>query len=114
MTKLPARHARDRSIRPGLEFLTRVANRPAGHDRYRSFLICCFALVGATSRDASLRQLMRARAQKLSRRWARAHPLVPLDASPDLVMSFVFVRYALSRLGVRDGALNSQIRIAAK
>jgi len=70
--------------------------------------------VGATSRDASLRQLARSRAQKLAQRWRRAYPLVPPEASPDLVLDFVLVRYALSRLGLRDVALNAQMRSAAK
>jgi hypothetical protein len=42
------------------------------------------------------------------------HPRVPQDADPNLLISFVLVRYALSRIGVRDAALNAQIRAAAK
>jgi hypothetical protein len=114
MTKSPDRIASERSIKRGLDFIYRLANTPEGFDRYGSLLICCFALIGATSHDACLRQLARRRTQKLAQRWARVHPLVPLDASPDLVMNFVFVRYALSRLGLRDAGLNAQIRIAAK
>src|SRR5688572_10040440 len=114
MNKSPDRSASERSIKRGLDFIYRLANTPEGFDSYGTFLICCFALVGATSRDSNLRRLMRARAQKLSYRWSREHRLVPLDASPDLVMSFVFVRYALGRLGVRDRGLNSQLRLAAK
>ncbi|HEV8719784.1 MAG TPA: hypothetical protein VGW77_03990 [Candidatus Binatia bacterium] len=104
----------ERSIKRGLDFIYRVASTPDGFDSYGSLLICCFALVGATSRDASLRQLARSRAQKLAQRWVRAHPRVPPDATPDLVPKFVLVRYALSRLGLRDAALNAQIRTAAK
>ena len=37
-----------------------------------------------------------------------------LDASPDLLLDFVLVRYALSRLGMRDVALSAQIRAAVK
>src|SRR5688500_7457584 len=114
MTKAQDQLAGETSIKRGLDFIYRLANTPEGYDRYGSLLICCFALLGATSRDARLRQLARSRAQKLAQRWARVHPLVPLDASPDLVMNFVFVRYALSRLGLRDAALTAQIRIAAK
>jgi hypothetical protein len=77
-------------------------------------LVCCFALIGATSRDASLRQLARSRAETLARRWGRRHSRVPTDAGPDLVLDFVLVRYALSRLGLRDVALNAQIRAAAR
>jgi hypothetical protein len=115
MTKAPERIAsRETSIKRGLDFIYRVASTTDGFDSYGSLLICCFALVGATSRDASLRQLARSRAQKLAQRWGRAHPLVPPDAGPDLILDFVLVRYALSRLGLRDVALNAQMRTATK
>ena len=102
------------SIKRGLDFIYRNAGKPEGFDNYGSLLVCCFALIAATSRDASLRQLARSRAQKLARRWARLHPVVPPDATADLLLDFVFVSYALSRLGSRDVALNAQIRTAAK
>lgn len=115
MTKRQARIAgRQVAIRRGLDFIYRVAGTTDGFDSYGSLLICCFALVGATSLEASLRQLARSRAQKLARRWGRAHPLLPPDAGPELLLDFVLVRYALSRLGLRDAALNAQIRIAAR
>ena len=115
MTKAPDQiTSSDRSIKRGLNFIYRLANKPKGFDSYGSFLICCFALVGATSRDASLRQLARSRAQKLARRWKRLHPVVPANASADLILDFVMVSYALSRLGLKDVALNAQIRAAAK
>jgi hypothetical protein len=102
------------SIKRGLDFIYRVAGKRDAFDSYGSLLICCFALAGATSRDANLRQLARSRTQKLAQRWRRVHPLVPPDARPDLVLEFVFVSYALSRLGLRDVELNAQIRTAAK
>ena len=115
MTKAPEPMASgETSIKRGLDFIYRIASKPEGFDSYGSLLICCFALMGATSRDASLRQLARSRAQKLAQRWSRLHPVVPPDATADLVLDFVLVRYALSRLGVRDVVLNAQIRAAAK
>jgi hypothetical protein len=102
------------SIKRGLDFIYRIANKTDGFDSYACLLICCFALVSATSRDATLRQLARSRAQKLAQRWSRLHPVVPLDATTDLVLDFILVRYALSRLGLRHVALNEQIRDAAK
>lgn len=115
MTKRPVQTVSSEvAIKRGLKFIYRVAGTTDGFESYGSLLLCCFALVGATSRDASLRQLARSRAQKLAQRWGRAHPLVPPDASPELVLEFVLVRYALSRLGLRDAALNVQIRMAAK
>jgi hypothetical protein len=115
MTKAPKLFAtRETSIKRGLDFIDRVSSKPEGFDSYGSLLICCFALIGATSRDASLRQLARSRAQKLAQRWSRLHPVVPADASADLVLDFILVRYALSRLRVRDVALNEQIRTALR
>jgi hypothetical protein len=104
---------RETAIRRGLDFLYRIAGKPEGFDSYGSLLTCCFALVGSTSSNARLRQPARSRAQKLARRWSRLHPAVPPDATTDLLFDFVTVRYALSRLGVRDAGLNAQIRAAA-
>src|SRR6266550_7210256 len=101
---------RDTSIKRGLDFIHRIASKPEGFESYGGLLICCFALTGATSRDASLRQLARSRAQKLAQRWSHLHPVVPANASADLLLDFILVRYALGRLGVRDVVLNAQIR----
>ena len=115
MTKAPDQIAgSETSIKRGLDLIYRLASTRDAFDSYGSLLICCFALVGATSRAASLRQLARSRAQRLAQRWDRAHPLLPSDANPDLLLDFVFVRYALSRLGLRDVALGRQIRTEVK
>lgn len=106
--------SRHTSIKRGLDFIYRVASTTDGFDSYGSLLTCCFALMGATSRDSSLRQLARSRAQKLGQSWSRLHPVVPADVSADLILDFILVRYALSRLGVRDGTLNAQITSAAQ
>ena len=102
------------AIKRGLDFIYRVAATAEGFDSYGSLLICCFALVGATSRDSTIRQLTRSRAQKLAQRWSRQHPVVPDDATTDLILSFVMTRYALGRIGLRDAGLNAQIRLAVK
>ena len=102
------------SIKRGLDFIDRIASNSEGFDSYGSMLICCFALSGATSRAAKLRRLARSRAQELNHRWRRRHPVVPLNATTEQVLDFVMVSYALSRIGVRDVALNAQIRAAAK
>ena len=112
MTKAPNSIAS--SIKRGLDFIYRIAGKPEGFDSYGSLLVCCFALVGATSRDANLRQLARSRAQKLAQQWRRLHPVVPPDATTDLALDFVMVSYALSRIGVRNHALNEQVCAAAK
>jgi len=114
MTKRDQIADRATAIKRGLDFLYRVARTTDGFDSYGSLLISCFALVGATSRDARLRQLARSRAEQLARRWRRVHPQLPTEVSADLALHFVFVRYALSRLGLKDAALNAQIRTAVK
>lgn len=102
------------SIKRGLDFIYRLARTPEGFESYGSLLVCCFALVSATSRDKSIKQLARLRAEKLAQRWARGHPVVPADATPELLLDFIFVRYALSRLGLRDAGLNGQLNSAVK
>jgi hypothetical protein len=102
-----------KAIKRGLDFIYGHARTPAGFDSYGGLLICCFALVGATSRDAVLRQMSRSRANKLAQRWKRVHHHVPPNASPELIFNFVLVRYALGRLGIKDSALTEQIRSAS-
>src|ERR1700716_3159294 len=106
--------AKKTAIRRGLDFIYRYGSKAEHFDKYGSFLPCCFALVGATSRDPKLRLLARARAQTLGRRWLRGHRSVPTDASANLILDFVLVSYALSRLGLQDGALTLQITLAAR
>ncbi|MEA2205208.1 MAG: hypothetical protein QOE77_1984 [Blastocatellia bacterium] len=101
------------SITRGLDFIDRVSRTKEGFDSYGKLLICCFALVGATSRDKSLRGLAKSRARELAQRWSRAHAVVPPDASAQMVLDFILVRYALNRLGFRDADLTSRIRSAA-
>jgi hypothetical protein len=106
--------AKKASIERGLNFIYRHGSKAEHFGKYGSFLPCCFALVGATSLDPELRQLGRARAKTLGQRWMRAHRSVPLDASPGLLLDFVLVTYALSRIGLQDRALNPQLTLAAK
>ena len=106
--------ARDAAIERGLNFIYRFGSKRDRFANYGSFLICCFALVGATSRDPKLRRLGRERAKQLLRRWSRLHPSLPANATSDLLLEFVVVRYAQSRIGLRDPACAMQIRAAAR
>ena len=106
--------ARDAAVERGLDFIYRFGGRREHFANYGSFLICCFALVSATSRNAKLRQLGRERAKQLLRRWSRLHPSLPSDATPDLLLEFVLVRYAQNRIGLRDQASAAQIRTVAQ
>ena len=105
---------RDAAIQRGLDFIYRFGSKPDNFDSYGSFLISCFALVGATSRNAKLRQIGRTRARQLARRWMHEHRLVPLDAASNAIVEVVVVCYALSRIGERNPALNGQIEEAAR
>jgi hypothetical protein len=102
------------AIQRGLDFIYRFAREPDNFDTYGNFVVCCFALVGATSRDVKLREMARERAHKLARRWQRTHPFVPPHATPNIIFEFLSVRYAVNRLGLRDPALSAQMRAAAK
>jgi hypothetical protein len=104
---------REAAIHRGLDFIYRFGSKPDNFDSYGSFLICCFALTGATSRDQRLRQVARQRAKQLARRWTRAHRFAPAEASADSIKDFVLVRYGLSRIGERSPVLSKQIGVAA-
>lgn len=106
--------ARDTAIRRGLDFVHRFGSKTECFESYGSFLICCFALVGATSRDPKLRQLGRGRAEQFARRWTRGDRVVAFSATADLFRTFIQVRYALNRLGLRDASLTAKINLAAK
>jgi hypothetical protein len=107
-------HARNAAIERGLDFISRLSAEKKCFADYGSFLICCFALVAATSRDPKLRRLGRDRAKQLLRRWSRLHPSLPADASSDLLFEFILLRYAKRRLGLRDSAGAADLKIAAR
>ena len=104
---------RNRAITRGLDYIYRVVNERDGFENYGSLATCCFALVSATSRDAKLRRMATSRVQTLGRRWLSFHPVVPPDATTDLVFNFLMVIYALSRIGVRNVGRNAQVNEAA-
>lgn len=105
---------RDAAIERGLEFIYRFGSKGNHFANYGSFLICCFALVAATSRNPKLRLLGRNRATELLRRWSRMHSFVPHDATADLLLEFVLVRYAKYRIGLRDSANAAAIGIVSR
>jgi hypothetical protein len=106
--------ARNSAIERGLDFIYRFGTTQKCFADYGSFLICCFALVAATSRDPKLRSLGRERAKQLLRRWSDTHPSMPADASSDLLLEFVLVQYAQRRIGLRDRAGETSVRLTAR
>jgi uncharacterized protein DUF6895 len=103
-----------RAIERGLDFVYSFGSTQECFANYGSFLICCFALVAATSRDPKLRLLGRERAKQLLRRWSQMHPIVPADVNSDLLHEFVLVHYAQRRIGLRDLANVTSVRLAAR
>src|SRR5689334_21263325 len=106
--------ARDTAIERGLDFIYRFGSTRQCFANYGSFLICCFALVAATSRNPKLRSLARERAKQLLLRWSQMHRFVPAGASSDLLHEFVLVHYAQRRIGVRDFAGVTSVRLTAR
>lgn len=113
MTKTTDKQARNAAIERGLDFVYRASNKQKYFANYGTFMICCFALVGATARNERLRHISRDRARQLLRRWTQIHPFLPADVGSDLLHEFVVVRYAQSRIGIRDSAGARAINAAA-
>ncbi len=106
--------ARNAAIERGLDFIYRFSQQQECFADYGSVLICCFALVAATSRNPKLRTLGRDRAQQLWQRWSALHPHLPADADSDLLFDFVLVDYAQRRLGLRDSARTTAMNHVAR
>ncbi len=104
----------DSAIERGLDFIYRFGQKQKCFGDYGSFLICCFALVAATSRNPKLRSLARDRAKQFLRRWSRMHPVVTSDINSDQLLECVLVNYAQRRLGLHDAAGAVTIRLAAR
>lgn len=102
----------DAAIERGLDFIYRFGQKQKCFGDYGSFLICCFALVAATSRNPKLRALARDRAKQFLRRWSRMHPVVTSDLNSDQLLECVLVNYAKRRLGLHDDV--AAIRLAAR
>lgn len=106
--------ARNAAIERGLDFIYRFGRKRECFNDYGSLLICCFALVAATSRNPKLRRPGHERAKQLLRRWSALHPRLPADVDSDLLLDFVLVNYAQRRLGSRDAAGTAAINLAAR
>lgn len=105
---------RNAAIERGLDFIYHFGHKQKCFADYGSFLICCFALVAATSRNPKLRSLGRDRTKQLLQRWSSLHPSLPANASSDLLLDFVLINYAQRRIGLRDSACATAIRLAAR
>jgi hypothetical protein len=105
---------RDTAVERGLDFIYRLGQKQKCFASYGSFLVCCFALLAATSRNPKLRSLGRERGKQFLERWTLLHPFLPADAGPDLLFEFILVHYARRRLDLRDAAGARAIKRAAR
>jgi hypothetical protein len=108
------RRLRDAAIQRGADFIFLTSKKQKCFASYGSFLICCFALLAATSRNSKLRAQSRDRAKQLLRRWSQKYRSVPSAISSELLLEFVLVHYAKCRLGLHDSADATAIRLAAR
>lgn len=113
---MPSNHyeIRDEAVDRGLDFLVSYGAKPKNFAHYGTLVICCFALVAATSRSRQHRQKAKAFAIKFAQLWRRGHRSIPTNGSPDLLLEFLIVCYALGRIGKGNRLLKSQIATAAE
>ena len=104
----------DAAIERGLEFIYRLGQKQKCFANYGSSLVCCFALLAATSRNPKLRSLGRERAKQFLQRWSLLHPSLPADVNSDLLFEFILIHYARRRLRLRDAAGATAIKRAAR
>src|SRR5215213_10857838 len=105
---------RERAIGRGMEFLYRVACDDEYFSLYGHDLLNCFYFISATSLDPALRQTARRFGRECARLWRRTHSSLPRDADAGTVSEYIHGSYAADRLGLRDAALKTQLRRAAK
>jgi hypothetical protein len=103
----------DNVIERGLDFIYRLGQKQKCFANYGNFLVCCFALLAATSRNPKLRSLGRERAKHFLERWSLLHPSLPADASPDLLFEFILIQYARRRIRLPDTAGAAALKRAA-
>jgi uncharacterized protein DUF6895 len=102
------------AIERGFKFLERFGAAPNNFKSYGSLLTCCFALAAVTSRDPQLRNYAGLRARRLATRWLQTHRAESKNFDRDLLLEFVFVGYALKRLGEHRPKLIAQLTEAAR
>jgi len=104
----------DTTIERGVDFIYRLGQKQKSFASYGTFLVCCFALLAATSRNPRLRSLGRNRAKEFLQRWTLLHPSLPADASSDLLFEFILIHYARRRLRLRDAVGRTALKRAAR
>lgn len=105
---------RERAIERGLEFVYRIARRPANFADYGDDFVWWFAALSNTVRDERLSQLARGMALDCARRWQATHRTLPRRANADTIVEFISGADALESLGLHHDQLKEQLRQAAK
>lgn len=105
---------RNAAIRRGMEFVYRVAKRREHFAEYGSDLTSCFHFVSLTSKDASLRRMVREMGRERARRWRRDNPRLSSDAEADVVIDLIHGTLAAAGLGVPGEDLDRQLREAVE
>lgn len=113
---MPSNHyqIRNTAVDRGLDFIGSYVAKPKNFERYGTLIICCFALVAATSRNRKHQRKAKAFAIQLAQRWRSRHRFLPTNGSPDLLLESLIVCYALERIRKSNRLLRSQIATAVK
>jgi hypothetical protein len=81
---------------------------------YRTLLTCCFAVAAATSHSSRRKQLATRRANTLIKHWRRENGVIPANPRKAALLDFVWVGYALKRLGKSTRSFPRQIAAAIR
>ena len=105
--------ARAAAMRRGLDFIYSLAKARKNFTEHGDDLMWCFATLSLAAADADFKQRTWRMGQELARRWRRANPRVPADASADDVYSLVSGSYGCELLGFPDARMKSALERAA-
>ena len=113
MRRTPNDH-RAQAIERGLSFIYQTARKPANFKQYGFDYLGCFQGIAFTSKDPKLCRTAREMGRERARLWRRQNPKVLKDADAEDLVNLVFGSYAANSLGVRDGQMKRDLRIAIR
>jgi hypothetical protein len=105
---------RERAIQRGIRFIYNSACDEKSFTSYEFDYLSCFSLISSTSGDPGLRRVAREMGRERARLWRKQYSALPSNAETTTIMKLIDASISSDKLGVRDGALNGQIRDAAK
>ncbi|HEV2765660.1 MAG TPA: hypothetical protein VGV38_21935, partial [Pyrinomonadaceae bacterium] len=104
---------RRRAIERGLRFLQRFARDPDNFEAFGDDLTWWFGASADSFKDPAHARAARRFGLECARRWRASHPVLPARADADTVVTYLSGDQAANTFGLRDPALNEQIRLAA-